>query len=320
MSATPNMISVVIPAYNSVATLERAVASCLGQGEAFGELIIVDNNSTDGTGRVAKELQKHHPHLIRVATETKQGSAAARNHGIRTSKNAWIQFLDADDELLPGKLKRQYQIIEEGIGWVMGTGLLRRTDGQEVPLLLNPDPWKGVVWGGGLGDMNSSLFHRRALLDVGLFDERLHNGIDMDLYVRFLKRGVRYLQDHAPGAVYHDHDGLRLSREQPKRLIAEEVGRKLDVFNYLKNNRPTYFAQNHRYFRTAILRGIRQQYTVDPLSARAAYAEFFPDGIAANQLDASILPSYYPLYGVLPFHTVESARVTVGKWLRKLRK
>ena len=108
-------VSVVIPCYNVEAYVAEALDSVLAQDYSWLEVIAVDNNSTDGTLAILQTYEARFPDKIRVLQEKKQGAPAARNTGWLAAKGEWIQFLDADDLLLPGKIRRQMGMVEEEI-------------------------------------------------------------------------------------------------------------------------------------------------------------------------------------------------------------
>lgn len=99
-------VSVVIPAYNAVAFLPRAVESVLGQTYSDFELIVVDDGSTDETPQVMEEYEDD----VRYVRKENGGSASARNRGIREARGEYIALLDADDVWLPEKLERQMEL------------------------------------------------------------------------------------------------------------------------------------------------------------------------------------------------------------------
>ena len=103
-------ISVIIPAYNAERDLQRAVESVCAQTypSSLLEIIIVDDGSTDGTGRIADELAAAHNH-IRVIHQPNGGLSAARNAGILQSTGEYIGFVDSDDYIDP----RMYEILAE---------------------------------------------------------------------------------------------------------------------------------------------------------------------------------------------------------------
>ncbi len=97
-------VSVVIPLYNKVDNIARAIDSVLGQTYADFELIIVDDGSTDGSTDV---VRRYTDSRIRLIVQKNAGPGAARNSGMREANGEFITFLDADDELMP-------TFIEEG--------------------------------------------------------------------------------------------------------------------------------------------------------------------------------------------------------------
>ncbi|RND62454.1 putative glycosyltransferase EpsJ [Lacticaseibacillus paracasei] len=95
-------VSVIIPAYNSAETLERAVYSVLNQTMADFEVLIVNNGSHDNTANVIMGLVKRDGRVRSL--ESMKGRSRARNKGLKEANGTYIQFLDADDELSSEKL------------------------------------------------------------------------------------------------------------------------------------------------------------------------------------------------------------------------
>jgi glycosyltransferase involved in cell wall biosynthesis len=104
-------ISVIIPAYNAATTLPRAVQSVLGQGLPDVEVIIVDDGSSDDPGTALGALMDAGD--IHVIRQENAGPGAARNTGLHRAKGRMIVFLDADDELLEGSMRRRRDVLEE---------------------------------------------------------------------------------------------------------------------------------------------------------------------------------------------------------------
>lgn len=92
-------LAVVIPAYNEEASIADCLDSLLNQTEPFEEIIIVDNNSTDGTAQLVKEYQHNRPELIRLLHEPKQRPVFARNTGFDAARSDIIARLDVDTRL-----------------------------------------------------------------------------------------------------------------------------------------------------------------------------------------------------------------------------
>ena len=100
-------ISVIIPTFNRRSFVKDAIDSVLSQSYVVDEIIVVDNNSTDGTNTLIK---KKYPQ-IKLIQEKKQGVSNARNAGILIAQNDWIAFLDSDDQWIPKKIELQVENI-----------------------------------------------------------------------------------------------------------------------------------------------------------------------------------------------------------------
>lgn len=106
-------LSIIIPAYNAEKFLLESVNSCFKQNlkEEEYEVIIVDDGSTDNTAKLADLISTQH-HNIKVIHEGNGGLSVARNKGIMASSGKYIQFLDADDSLVEGSLKKALEKAE----------------------------------------------------------------------------------------------------------------------------------------------------------------------------------------------------------------
>lgn len=111
--------SVIIPVYNKVDYVKKAVESVLAQTYSDYELIIVDDGSTDGSGEICDNLitplplslSASHP-TIRIIHQANAGVAAARNNGVAASHGEYVAFLDADDWWASTYLERMMWLIE----------------------------------------------------------------------------------------------------------------------------------------------------------------------------------------------------------------
>lgn len=102
---TPPTIGVVIPAYQVEGWIEGCIRSVLEQDVPAGEIVVVDDGSTDATGDIASRIEG-----VQVIQQDNAGPSAARNRGAQEVTSEWILFLDADDILLPGAMERYVEI------------------------------------------------------------------------------------------------------------------------------------------------------------------------------------------------------------------
>lgn len=105
------MISVVMPLFNKVRHIKRALDSVLAQTYRDFEVIVVDDGSTDGSENVVEQYTDPRVRLVHREHISSWGGHAARNLGIAESRADLIAFLDADDEWLPDYLQTIMSLI-----------------------------------------------------------------------------------------------------------------------------------------------------------------------------------------------------------------
>ena len=108
MTLSSSYVSVVIPAFQAEAFVDDAIRSVLDQDAPPGELVVVDDGSTDGTAeRLAAWGDR-----IAVVRQANHGLGRSRNVGVAATSGRLLAFLDADDLWLPDKLARQVEHLE----------------------------------------------------------------------------------------------------------------------------------------------------------------------------------------------------------------
>lgn len=102
------LVTIVIPVYNRESSIVRCLDSIAGQLSVCRFcLIIVDNNSTDGSVYAIKAWSDRHPDITTsLIYEKQQGAAAARNAGLADVSTPYVMFFDSDDEMRQGHLDR----------------------------------------------------------------------------------------------------------------------------------------------------------------------------------------------------------------------
>ena len=106
------MISVVIPMYNSVSTIERCLTSVMRQLYKETEIIVIDDGSTDHGADVVLELASKDDR-IRYIRQENGGVSRARNRGLDEANGEWICFIDSDDAIEEEYLSSFYDCIQE---------------------------------------------------------------------------------------------------------------------------------------------------------------------------------------------------------------
>lgn len=221
-SAQPNfnvpLVSVVMPAYNSARYIAEAIDSALQQDYPAQEIIIVDDGSTDDTVNIVARYGGK----VQLLTQKNQGSAAARNLGIRHARGKYIAFLDADDAWWRHKIRHQVEALAAGrykmgysrfIRWHADDSGQHAHPDTEFDNLNNPNlSTAAIVTGCPYAELlldcivwTSTVIVEKAELEkTGLFDESLRKGQDLDLWLR-LSRRVEMLGLEKPTALYRIH-------------------------------------------------------------------------------------------------------------------
>jgi glycosyltransferase involved in cell wall biosynthesis len=119
---TAPTVSIVIPAYNEEAKLERCLRAAINQTVPAMEIIVVDNLSTDATNHIAKRLAREHPAAgIRVIEQTaEQGITPTRNAGFAAARGEVIGRIDADSIIAPDWIARVLAALTPTIAAVTG--------------------------------------------------------------------------------------------------------------------------------------------------------------------------------------------------------
>ena len=119
LAANLPKVSIIIPVYNVAEYLRRGLDSVLSQSFQDFELILVDDGSTDASGKMCDEYADSDSR-IQVIHKENGGVSSARNAGLDCAKGEWVYFIDPDDVLLPDGLRTLVDGISEEVDAVMG--------------------------------------------------------------------------------------------------------------------------------------------------------------------------------------------------------
>lgn len=106
-----NLVSVIIPAYNTTRYIRQALDSALAQDVPM-EILVIDDCSTDHLEQLMQEYRDK-PQVRYLRNPRNLGVAETRNRGVALAKGEYVAFLDADDVWAEDKLKRQLRMMEE---------------------------------------------------------------------------------------------------------------------------------------------------------------------------------------------------------------
>lgn len=312
-------VSVIIPALNAEAYVKRGMETALSAVSDLNEdweIIAVDNQSTDGTLAHLNRFADRFPNKVRVLICPVPGAAAARNFGVQRSTGQWLQFLDIDDTLAPGKISGQLEMAGQA-AWVIGGYQHVHTDGSLENVLPNHDLWKGLFHNFRTGCTHSNLIRRDALEAIGGWNEKLSCNQDPDVHFRLLRQSVPYVIDSRILSFYHHHDSeARVTATAPRTYYTLREQLLLNARLHLESAYPLYWRENKPFFLGAILKEICRLATYDLPAAHLAYIRHFKIGEGARQpRQLPIVSRYTRLYPYLGFRNVEALRLLLARVL-----
>ncbi|MCR5486019.1 MAG: glycosyltransferase [Lachnospiraceae bacterium] len=167
-------VSVIIPVYNVERYLPDCIRSITGQTYKELEIILVDDGSTDGSGRLCDEAATGDGR-VRVIHQPNAGLSGARNAGLDAMTGSYVFFLDSDDTVLE-------HAVESMMGYIRDTDIV--CCGIEAV-----DPEKG---GCPLTGEGSGYFSGRGAIGSMLFDGRINSAAWAKLYRSRLFRELRF--------------------------------------------------------------------------------------------------------------------------------
>ncbi len=237
------LVSVIIPCFNAEMWLREAIDSCLQQTYPKIEIVVVDDGSTDNS----LEIIKSYGDKLIWESGSNRGGNYARNRGFALSSGEYIQYLDADDYLLPEKIERQVRFLEEtGVDVVYGDWRYKHhlPDGTSflddirvcgpkedfLESLLANHQWVAPV---------ALLFTRAAVVSSGGWDESLKVGQDRDFSISVAMNGAKFLYQPDCYSIYRKYGNVTVSSSSLNRwlenhcLLLEKAERKLSQLGKL---------------------------------------------------------------------------------------
>jgi GT2 family glycosyltransferase len=183
------LVSVVIPTYNRVHVLERAIESVLSQTYSNYEIIVVDDGSTDSTKAAIAQSYGN----VRLLSIPHSGVSKARNRGIMDADGKWVAFLDSDDYWLPRKLERQMEFLKAYPQYtICHTNEIWIRNGVRINQGKKHRKFMGWFFKPCLHlcliSPSSVIIHKSVFENCGMFDEQFEVVEDYDLWLRITSK------------------------------------------------------------------------------------------------------------------------------------
>lgn len=186
----PITVSVVIATRNDAQRVGFAIVSVLNQTFSDFELIVVNDNSTDGTARVLERFREADSRISVITNTTQLGRAGARNAGILVARGEFIAVLDSDDMMFPERLSRQVEFMRDNsaVG-ILGTSAVFEMGGQYYDAHTPTEARvirRYLSSGQNNAVLNSSILCRKSvLLSIGGYQSSVYSPIYNEDYITF---------------------------------------------------------------------------------------------------------------------------------------
>jgi glycosyltransferase involved in cell wall biosynthesis len=210
-------VSVIVPCRNAAPWLAETLSSVLDQTGPSLEVIVIDDGSDDESPAIAEQAGPR----VRLLRQPPRGVSAARNAGTAAARGEFLQYLDADDLLLPSTLTARVSALDASgadvalggwVRWKAGPdGVFRAGDVERATLGPRPeiDLLTDAWWPPG------AILYRRAIVDrIGGWREDLPIIQDARFLLDSALHGARFTQVAGVGLRYREHD-QSLSRRDP---------------------------------------------------------------------------------------------------------
>lgn len=188
-------VSVIIPVYNALPYLERALDSILNQTLSNIEVICVDDGSTDESLQVLKKYQASDERVI-IASQANAGASTARNLAIDMARAEFVATLDADDFCPPHRLEKQLEFLKRNPKCVVVGSFAEHVDEHERSITVVTTPTtheeldaRAFEFGECAMCGPALMFRRDAALKVGKYRDEYNFIEDIDILFRFAEVG-----------------------------------------------------------------------------------------------------------------------------------
>lgn len=236
-------VSVIIPTYKAMTTIETTIMSLMNQTFTDFEIIVVDDSSPDETPVIARnalEMSGSRHTVVKLGKNS--GPSVARNAGVALARAEYVAFLDADDIWMPDKLALQVELLDRHpevtlcackVDRMTTEGILIGPLFQGLPSL-QPDGWKRLLWDSFVH--TSAAVARRADLSVDPFDSRLRVAEDRDLWITLASGGTVGLVQEV---LVHKVESPSSYMSRNQMLVADDTVRMVDYHTRRMRDRLT---------------------------------------------------------------------------------
>ena len=259
-------ISVIVPVYNVAAYLERCVSSILKQTYDNLEIILVDDGSTDGSGKACDEYSSIDKR-VHVIHQENRGLSEARNSGLKVATGKYIFFCDSDDYIESGCLEEMLKRLKREHADVVACGfdtVYDETSSEKVFTIVmdsKPGRWSGrqsVIEMMRSTNVCSVVWNK-------LYKKELFEGLSFPKGIQNEDEAITYKLLYRAGIVSYTPDTLYNYYQRNNSIMHENLEERFDFFLRSSLDRIKFFSDNNeselvQHSRISLLEWIKYSY------------------------------------------------------------
>lgn len=302
-----SIISIIVPVYNREKYIEKCLQSLATQGVANLEIIVVDNNSTDGTAKIVKKFARQHE-CVQYYSCKKQGVSAARNYGIEKATGEYISFVDSDDYCKPNMYEALLNEAERSGADIIICGVETQNKARgTVPRKNQSSDYKGANPIKKALCLPAAVYGKlikRSLLDKHKirFDEELSLAEDLT----FISTAIAYAdgisfvdEDYYVYVEQSDNSLMLQSNSEREYQLFRALGRVYGVYKKGAGTLDKYYAEVERIFIANLVLAASTRYML-PTGDKAFYEQAL-----------QFLRGHFPKWHKNPYYQKRGAKMKV---------
>lgn len=197
-------VTVLIPIYNeNILFLKESLKSLISQTFKLWECILVFEGSNKENLFFLKDICKIDNRFTLVESDSVLGLVKSLNLGLSLAKSKYIARFDSDDKMKPNRLLTQYNFLEKNPAiTVVGSNIIKiNNSGKSVGLRKYPESGESLLryFSFRCGLAHPTVMYRLSdIKAVGMYNENLSKGEDLDLWLRLLRSGYKFFNIQIP--------------------------------------------------------------------------------------------------------------------------
>ncbi len=292
-------VSVIIPCYNVEDYIGECLQAVFAQDLLPSEVICIDDGSTDRTLEILNTYKTLHPDKIHILiNDGKRGATYSRNRGLVMAQSEYLNFFDADDLMLPFKLKHQVEILnnlQDKPDILVSATVKEYINGSKINFIYyEQDPWSALM-NAVLGVTSPNLFKRSKVLEIQGWAEDMQSSQEYELMFRMLKANATVYFDTTIACRNRERASGSISKTNPDAKWKRYIDLRIRIYEHLKNSGKLTPSQTQTFV-NVLLSALRIYYFYDPAGAIKLHDEYIrPVGTPGitNALSAKYLNVYH---------------------------